>query len=461
MTGGYARVWISAIRPITLRDRGRIPAPAPLLRLYPVGSGHPDVASRLPVDSPSGQGRSRRPRSTAACASRWAAARRGGRGRGPVRRSRRGRGRGRPRRRGAAACPGRPAAARTSSRAGRPGANDSPSALTRAMIAGATCLRCTYWMRSGYLRMMAMLSPPQYEMWPVSRHSWTSSGSVPSRKRSTCSWVSTWLSAWGWNTRVMPNSSWMARASRDIPRQQRVPLLGGQLGRLEPGPGVVDVAVHLGQEDEVAGPDARERAGHAPAPLEDVVERPGPVQAAVDGAAGDGQAAPRGLVDEAGRFGRQVAEGAQLHPGVARRSRPRRGTASRGLAQIVRHPDAPRIWGAAQVDPRQPVGRRGRRGHRVAPSRPTVRSARGWSRTDVRAEYGRPPRCRHGQGRLEGSRRSPTVGAFARGGTRGSRMMRPDASRPLHGGSTIGATPGPGRCGPSSCSRRRARGRSW
>ena len=51
----------------------------------------------------------------------------------------------------------------------------------------------------------------------MSRHRLTSSGSVSERNRSTRSWVSTWVSACGWNTSLTPYSSSRYRASSFVP----------------------------------------------------------------------------------------------------------------------------------------------------------------------------------------------------------------------------------------------------
>src|SRR6185312_3744825 len=54
-------------------------------------------------------------------------------------------------------------------------------------------------------------------MCPVSRQRLTRDGSVSDRNRSTRSWVSTWVSACGWNTSLTPYSSSRYRASSFVP----------------------------------------------------------------------------------------------------------------------------------------------------------------------------------------------------------------------------------------------------
>src|SRR6478752_2486325 len=65
--------------------------------------------------------------------------------------------------------------------------------------------------------MICRLSPPQYAMCPVSRQRLTNCGSVSLRNSSIRSWVSTWVSACGWNTNSTPNSSYSTRPSSLVP----------------------------------------------------------------------------------------------------------------------------------------------------------------------------------------------------------------------------------------------------
>src|SRR5664279_5180912 len=108
--------------------------------------------------------------------------------------------------------------------------------------------------------MIWKLSPPQYAMCPVSRHRFTNCGSVSFRNCSIRSWVSTWVSACGWNTSSTPNSSKITRASSLVPVIRFDHCSGSMSPRLRCLTRV-HVGVLLRQVDQVLRADLGEQPG--------------------------------------------------------------------------------------------------------------------------------------------------------------------------------------------------------
>src|SRR6266536_3017671 len=165
-------------------------------------------------------------------------------------------------------------------------------------------------------------------MWPVSRHSETLAGSVSWRKRSTCAWVPTWLSAWGWTAAVTPYSS-----SRILPRRE-----------------VAATSVRHPCMSSSGGSVKLPSRSRYPSGSRTTWLAPAVVQAPEHGLAGDLEPSPVDLVAEPGRVGRQVAVGTQLEPPVAclgqlvEEPRPVR------LRRVGGEPHAPRVRAAPQPE---------------------------------------------------------------------------------------------------------------
>ena len=142
-------------------------------------------------------------------------------------------------------------------------------------------------------------------------------------------------------------------AELGVPRAERRPLRGGELGGLEQRAGV-QVGVHRGQRDQVAGVHRGEQGRDLAAFVQGWSQSVPPRCRAVPAVApGQGEAAAAELVAQLLGVGRQVAERAELDGGVAGGRGLVEELVPRHLLRVVGEPDAPGVGGGAQPQVRR------------------------------------------------------------------------------------------------------------
>jgi len=146
---------------------------------------------------------------------------------------------------------------------------------------------------------------------------------------------------------------------------ERAPLAGVEVGRLQLA-SVGQVPVHGRQEHHIAGPERAGQARNFKHLSLDGGQLGTLVQRAAHGPAGQAQPAGCELGAQRRGVGRQVAVRAELQPFVSGPGDLVQEAGPRRLAGIVREPDAPRVGGAADAEPRPRRARLAGRGKVVA-----------------------------------------------------------------------------------------------
>ena len=176
-------------------------------------------------------------------------------------------------------------------------------------------------------------------------------GSVSCRKRSTRGWVSTWLSACGWKTSEMPDSSCRTLPSADIPVTRSFHCAGSS----SPGSSASPLCMSVycsGSSTRWLAPSAPSSAASVTAVLQRLlVGLRAAVQPGEHRAAGELEATAAELVAQLLGVGRQVAVGAQLDPLVAALHDLVEELVPGHLVRVVGEPDAPRVGRGAEAQP--------------------------------------------------------------------------------------------------------------